>query len=379
MNDGGQSKAKVLIVGGGVAGLETALAIRDLCGKVATVAMLTPEETFTYRPLAVAEPFGLMPTYELELGEFGRDAEVTIHRGTLERVELRERSVVDSTTETHPFDYLVVATGAVVGDPLPGATAFAGPEGVGEFKALLARLERGEIERLVFAGAPPPSWLLPLYELALMTAAFARNRDLSVELIVVTEEPGPLAAFGGGARADVARLLADAGIEVRTKTTARRFEDGALQLASGGGIEADAVVAIPRLRGPGIAGLPADDAGFIPIDDYGHIDGRGSDFAVGDATSFPVKHGGIAAQQADAAAGKIAQALGQPSDGRPFRAELDGSLLTGDGVHQLHTALDTGGFGGGRQQIRGEWTPLAKVSARYLGAYLAAREEGEPG
>ena len=49
---------RVLVAGGGVAGLEGLLALRDLAGDRVELTLLSPEEEFVYRPMAVAEPFG---------------------------------------------------------------------------------------------------------------------------------------------------------------------------------------------------------------------------------------------------------------------------------------------------------------------------------
>jgi hypothetical protein len=48
---------RVLIAGGGVAGLEALLALRALAGDLVDLELLAPEPAFWYRPLAVAEPF----------------------------------------------------------------------------------------------------------------------------------------------------------------------------------------------------------------------------------------------------------------------------------------------------------------------------------
>ena len=49
---------RVVVAGGGVAGLEALLALRDLAGERVELTLLSPEAEFVYRPMAVAEPFG---------------------------------------------------------------------------------------------------------------------------------------------------------------------------------------------------------------------------------------------------------------------------------------------------------------------------------
>ena len=65
---------KALIVGGGVAGLEAMLALRALAPDLVDVELVSAERHFYYRPLAVAEPFGLGKVRRWELGDLARTA-----------------------------------------------------------------------------------------------------------------------------------------------------------------------------------------------------------------------------------------------------------------------------------------------------------------
>src|SRR5439155_1412840 len=96
-------------------------------------------------------------------------------------------------------------------------------------------------------------------------------------------------------------------------------------------VEAERIVALPTLEGPGILGVPRDDHGFIPIDDRGRVRGLDDVYAAGDAVDFPVKQGGLACQQADAIAEHLAAQAGAPVEPLPFRPVLRGKLLTGRG------------------------------------------------
>ena len=49
-----EGRPKVLVAGGGVAALETMLALRDLAGERVEIELLSPEAAFRYRPLDVA-------------------------------------------------------------------------------------------------------------------------------------------------------------------------------------------------------------------------------------------------------------------------------------------------------------------------------------
>jgi sulfide:quinone oxidoreductase len=95
-------------------------------------------------------------------------------------------------------------------------------------------------------------------------------------------------------------------------------------------------------------------------------------YAAGDGTTFPLKQGGIAAEQADVAAQAIAARAGCPVEPEPFNAVLRGLLLTGETPRFLRADL---AGGGNTSEAREEalWWPAAKIAARYLAPYLAER------
>jgi sulfide:quinone oxidoreductase len=98
-------------------------------------------------------------------------------------------------------------------------------------------------------------------------------------------------------------------------------------------------------------------------------------WAAGDAIDFPVKQGGLAAQQADAAAEDIAQRAGVPLRPTPFRPVLRGVLLTGRGRAWMRSA--SGGGGEGEAERRALFWPPTKIAGRYLSPYLAERDRAE--
>ena len=131
-------------------------------------------------------------------------------------------------------------------------------------------------------------------------------------------------------------------------------------------------MALPSIEGHGVRGLPHDEHGFLPIDEHARVRGVADVFAAGDGTDFPVKQGGIATQQADAAAEWIAATSGATLSPRPFRPVLRGQLLTGGAPHYFVNRL-TGGSGGGLSSPYPLWTPATKIAGRYLGPWAAGR------
>ena len=78
---------RVLIAGGGVAGLEAALALRDLAGDRVDVLLLAPEETFEIRALSVREPFAQPKAHRHALADIAADAAFALEKGRLGSVE----------------------------------------------------------------------------------------------------------------------------------------------------------------------------------------------------------------------------------------------------------------------------------------------------
>jgi sulfide:quinone oxidoreductase len=372
LEESAEVATRVLIAGGGVAALEAALALRALAEDRVEVELLAPQPHFWYRPLAVAEPFDLGEVRKFELSELAAAAGATFSPGALTAVDAGSRQAQTSAGSSIPYDVLLVACGALPTPAVPGALTFRGPADTEKIRQLLEEIVRGHVARVAFVVPWGAVWSLPIYELALMTAAYLAERDLNVELALVTPEEEPLQLFGRAGSEAVRELLEERGIAVRTGACPVELVDGELRLVPEGTIAADRVVALPRLRGPRIDGLPQTVEGFIPVDAHGQVHGLADVFAAGDITSFPVKQGGIATQQADAAAELIAARAGADIVPQPFRPVLRGLLLTGRQPRYLRHEV-TGGAGDASSASPDPlWWPPAKIVGRYLAPFLGA-------
>jgi len=135
-------------------------------------------------------------------------------------------------------------------------------------------------------------------------------------------------------------------------------------------LEVDRVVALPELMGPAVEGLPGDAHAFIPVYLYGRVRDVERVYAAGDGTDFAIKHGGIAAQQADTVALTIAGLVGAPVEPKPFHPEIHGVLMTGRKPRYLSAHI-TGGHGFSSEITdTPTWSPSSKIAARYLTPYL---------
>ena len=358
-----------------MAALEALIALRDLGGDEPRVTLLAPEADFVYRPMSVAEPFCLGHAQHHPLASIARDFDANLVRDSLGKVDAGSRTVTTGGGDTIAYDSLLIAVGARHETVYPTAITF-GAAGARELlSGLLADLELGYVKRIAFVVPSTVAWSLPLYELAIMTARDAWSAGIKgVEIVFVTPEGRPLEAFGSEASAAVRELLDEEGIEFVGSAGAEVGHG--FVLAAGRRIDVNRTVALPVPLGAAIAGVPADASGFIPVDELGGVEGLEDVYAAGDAANFPIKQGGLAAQQAVAAVTSILARHGADLDPRPFRPVLRGMLMTG-GERRWLRAPAGATPGNSMVALRALWWPPTKIATPYLGPYLLEREEAD--
>jgi sulfide:quinone oxidoreductase len=369
-------RKQVLIAGGGVAGLEAALALRDLAGDMVDVTMISPEASFSYRPMAVGEPFGRGHARDHELAALTNRIGIALRRDALVSVEPSAHVAVTREGDRLSYDALVVAVGAESAIAFPSATTWTPERDPEVFGGLLRDLEEGYTKSVAFVVPPANTWPLPAYELALMTAWDARGMAISdVEITIYTPEEAPLAHFGSAAGEGIREDLDEAGVRIETGAYVSEVEGRLTLLPDGAPLEASRTVALPTAAGPRVPGLPVDRLGFVLTDRHGRVANTPDVFAAGDAIAFPVKQGGLAAQQADAAAQAIAAWAGADVTPEPFRPVLRGVVLTGRGKRWLRH--DPAQDPDGATARHALFWPPTKVAGRYLSPFLAELDQAE--
>jgi sulfide:quinone oxidoreductase len=366
-----QTPLNVLIAGGGVAALETMMALHELAGDHVRITLLAPERHFHYRPMAVAEPFTIAHARRIELAKITAEFDALLVPGALAAVEPEERRVVTRAGTRIDYDVLVIASGTHSRPSIDGAVMIDDRNLGGTLRGLVQDVEQGYVQEIAFVAPPQAGWPLPLYELALMTAHRAYDMNVEVDISIVTPEGAPLAMFGPAISDELARRLRRAGIAFRGSSYAE-FAHGELKLQPGGARSRPGrVVALPYLDGPQLRGIESDAHGFIPVSERGEVHGLPGVYAAGDATWYPIKHGGIAAQQADVVAATIAARAGLGGLPAPLRPVLRGMLLTGEETIFVEAELVSDGEFQSTVSDVCPWDPPTKIAARYLGPYLA--------
>ena len=359
----------VLIVGGGSAALEAAFRLQRVAENRVDTTILAPEDQFATHAMAVLVPFAAGDIPHESLAQMARDAGAHLHRGRMVSVDTDAHQVLTADSETLDYDVLLIAVGAVQRTPSHHVLAFGGPGTEDRMHGLVQDLEAGYVRRIAFVVPLGATWPVPLYELALMSADRAYEMNLNPELTLVTAEAAPLGLFGAEASDALSARLLNRGIAVHTAVGVEIPSAGVVELQPGGGrLSVDRVVSLPILDGPAVKGIPHDARGFLPVDRHGRVEGAADVYAAGDVTHHRIKQGGLASQQADAAAEAIAARAGAAIEPEPYAAVLQGVLLT----ERAATYLRRDASAGSVIPDQAIWWPPTKIAGRELSRHLGS-------
>ena len=336
---------RVVIAGSGVAALEAVLALRALAGRGFEIDLLAPEHALVDRPTSVSDAV--------------RPRRGAVARPARARVALRRTARTGRAGGRRPgarlawveggdallYDHLLVAIGARPAPAVPGALTFGGPADARAVQWVLDEAVRGHRERIAVAVPSDVTWPLPAYELAIMARTELRHagrpRRRAHRRDRRARTAGDLRRRGRRRLARAARAASHPAADRRPARAHHRGRPVA-RVRRGGARRHRAQPA--AVRGPAPAGPAVRRPRVHPHRPGRPRHRRDRVLAAGDATSFPVKQGGLAAQQADAAAATIAQRLGARVASRPFITPvLRGVLLTGGAPLYLRAELDASG------------------------------------
>src|SRR4249919_3356390 len=169
------SRFSVVVCGGGVAGMEAVLRLRRLAGDQIDITLVSPSGTLVYRPLAVLEPFGAALVNRYPVARIVADTRIRWIRAGLDWVD-RTANIAHAGGEDIRYDALLLAIGGHQ-VPAPGGVFVFSDRTAPAYREILEQTWSGAISRIAFVAAAEPSWPLPIYELALLTAAQAGNAD----------------------------------------------------------------------------------------------------------------------------------------------------------------------------------------------------------
>jgi sulfide:quinone oxidoreductase len=334
------SPLRVLIAGGGIAGLETLTGLRELAADRVSLTLVAPDDEFVFHPIAIRQPYSVEPTRGVAISRAAKDVGAKFVAAPVEEVDAGARTVQTSAGERIGYDAFVLALGADAIPSLDHVMTWDDRSDSELLGGLLRDVEEGYAGRVAVVIPPGPGWPLRGYELALLIRQRAWDMSEDLQTTLVVPDPSPFAEVAERAAKAITAELERAGITIvpAEGVSIERGHDLALVLQpSAQRIEVDRVIAMPILRGRPIDGIPVDEYGFVPIDARCGVAGLDGVWATGDCTAFPLKSGGVSAEQADVVAANIAALAGadvEPRSFDPDRADRLAGLPAGRFIEQ---------------------------------------------
>lgn len=369
MPDNGQ-QPRVVIVGGGIAGMEALLALHDLAGDRLRVALISASPELTYLPELVEEPFTAQPARRRDIALATEQLGADFRLGEVTSVDTENHRVNMNDGSSEDYADLIVCLGGRRRPAYRDVPSLLDARLPVDVDLLLRACDGDDLRTLALVVPPRVTWSLPIYEFALLARRRTEELGLGIRICIYTPEAAPLAAFGTQAGAAAAELLRARDIRLVLRVHVRQGNDRRLIRGPGSTpIACSRVVSLPAIDGPRLAGLPFNEDGFVPTDEYSRVRGFEDVYAAGDGTTFPIKQGGVACQQADVAATHVAAKHGANVRPTPFHPVLRGKLVTGADSLFLRAAA-TGGDGEGITSGDALWHPATKVAGRYLAPWL---------
>ncbi|AYC41933.1 NAD(P)/FAD-dependent oxidoreductase [Streptomyces griseorubiginosus] len=279
MTEQTQAQQRVVVVGAGMAGVQTAVALRER-GFQGTVTVIgaEPHQPYDRPPLSKAVLLGKAEGSAFEVDFEALGIELRLGREALGvRPDAHE---LDTEAGPVPYDVLVLATGA---EPirLPGTEGVPGVH-------LLRTLDDAERLRPVLARQHD----IVVVGAGWIGAEFATAaREAGCAVTVVEAADRPLAgALPAEVAAPMTSWYADAGADLRTHARVVRVEPGEVVLDDGSRVPAGAVVvgigARPATAWLAGSGIQLGAHGEVVADERLHTSAPDV-YAVGDCASFP--------------------------------------------------------------------------------------------
>jgi sulfide:quinone oxidoreductase len=394
-----QSKIKIVVLGGGFAGLESAFYIRYQLGARVQITLVSDKDYFVYKPNTIYIPFGMNPEkLKIPLSEPTSRKGIQFIKDTVMEINPSAKKVITKNGELS-YDFLFVSTGAGMWpQEIPGLAENAQTiftlEAMIKLREVFLKLEEdlksGLTRKVLFAVPQQNKCSGPLYEMVLMLDTWLRRKGLRNKAAIhwSTYEDSFVQAFGPRLNEVVSAEFSNRGIQAIKSQSIAMVEKGKIQYQSGLSETFDLLVSFPPYAASThYSQLPIDERGFIRTNlETRQVENHPEIYAIGDTGDFPVKQAFLAFLQADAAASHLtAQILGKPIAERflptsmcvmeQFNKATFAQVplrLTGDPAKPLEVIVDSPIYKVGS-------SPAWRIGKAFLGFYLPWRfKAGNP-
>ena len=289
---------RVLILGGGFAGIQTAIELQK-SGRFKVTLVSDRDYLYIY-PISIWVPVrqSEFKDVQLPLSDITKKYPFEVIIDKVKEINATGHSVV-CETQILNFDYLVVAFGAdkMKHKGIENTLSICG-------KPEVSLLIRDELDKLIkqghgkiavgFGGNPKDKTAVrggPGFELIfnihdlLKKKKIRQNFELS--FFAPMEEPG--ARMGKGALPMLNKMFSNYKIDKRFGKKITEFESKSIVFEDGSKLESDLIVFIPASTGHSVlqsSDLPLSEAGFIKIDNYCQVHGFQDIYAIGDIAAI---------------------------------------------------------------------------------------------
>jgi NADH dehydrogenase FAD-containing subunit len=325
-------KQRIVILGAGFAGLETAFLLRMRMRDAADLTLVSEREAFTFRPNTIYVPFGTDPhDLLIDLSKPFHRRRITFVHDRVTGVDPGAHEVALAGGSKLSYDKLVIATGAGMRpEEIPGLAAQAAtiwtPEsmlGVRErFQRVVQDAHAGRRSRVLFLIPQNNKCAGPLYEIVMMFETWLRREHAreQVDITWSTFEQTYIQAFGPRLHEVVSGEFERRGIEGHTDEVLSEVAPGEARYTDGSTHAFDHLIAFPPyVSAVRYESLPSDDRGFVQTESATRqVQGHPDVYAPGDAGDFPVKQAFLAFLQADTVAEHLAASAGIHAFEQPF-------------------------------------------------------------
>jgi sulfide:quinone oxidoreductase len=289
---------KILILGGGFAGVQTAIELQKKGGF--EVTLVSDRDYLYLYPISIWIPVRLKEFEEVKV-PLARIQKTYPFKVIVDKVTEIKAAASQVVCENHTltFDYLVVAFGAekMQHKGSNHTLSICGkPEMALEIRSKIDELiEKGSGKIAIgFGGNPKDKSAVrggPAFELMFNLHTYLKTKKLrdkfELTFFAPMDEPG--ARMGKGALAMMDKMFANYHIGKRFGKKIKEFVADGVVFEDDSKLESDFTMFIAAGAGPGMlknSDLPLSDAGFIKIDNFGQVHNFTNVFAIGDVAAM---------------------------------------------------------------------------------------------
>jgi sulfide:quinone oxidoreductase len=326
--------ARILIVGGGFAGLVTAEKLVSALGDEHEISLVSPERSFTFYPALVNLAFGKCGLEDIQFDIAAKLRELGVHyiEGSMTRL-ISDRKAVEIAGKDMrgelSYDYVVFALGRrLATEKISGFYKYShhllGPEAAKKFGQAIDDFRGGDV---VLGGCPGARLPVPVCEAAFEIATRFEKEIESGDVRVKVIFPESLDdAFGGaGVHQKFEEAFARHKINVLYNVPVTSVTENDVLSSEGHKIHHDLLMLVPPFKGHSALSNYGftDEDDFILVDDMMRVFNHENTYAVGDDVAFSgPKFAHMAVRQAEVAAENIIAEINSDEPSRTYYHEI---------------------------------------------------------